>query len=410
MAVILPDVIGEYVDGPERYATGGLQYAAYFDPGVIAPEQVSHLFLFLQNTLAAPVAVNIKVILPSSGGLFKASQPLLKVQTPLIQLKLAKAEAGMFTLPVTTTEHIEPGQHHLGLEVKVASQGRADRIRPSQSQSKMGQGFVDSLVGLNLVGTVGATYSEKSAKKADIPLTVAGKPIAPERAPRLQPQYQTIWLENRMELFNQAIHELNLREVKFKQELTVEALYATLYTESTGRFADAGLPLRIGEAIILGKILTYCCQYFLASSDRRNGLLVPIWERALEAKADTTDVLHVLRTVGYPHLLKLATAISFGVVAKAVGQQVWPLVERQAVINHVAECLEAGQNLDIDFLYLPLLMAGVIIAGKLKLEGENNAESMALLKKAYEARVDLFTDAEMAQANKVFSHLLTRAL
>ena len=124
MAVLLPDVIGEYIGEPVRYQTGGIQYAGYFEPVEIAPEQVAHLFLFLQNTFNAPVAVGLKLNIPQTGGLFRGGRPMLMVQEPLIQLKLASAEAGLLTLPVTTTEHIQEGEHLLTLEVKVATQGK----------------------------------------------------------------------------------------------------------------------------------------------------------------------------------------------------------------------------------------------------------------------------------------------
>jgi len=213
-----------------------------------------------------------------------------------------------------------------------------------------------------------------------------------------------------MELFNKAVQEINSREVKFKKELMVDALYAMLYAESTTLFADAGLPLRVGEAIVLAKILTYSCQYFLTSPDRRNGLLVPIWERALESELDTTDVIEVIRSAGYFHVLKLASAISFGVVAKAVGRQNWPLIERQAVVNHIADSIEVDQDMDMDFLYLPLLMAGIQISNKLKLKGENPRQTLELIKQAYEARLGLFADSEMERANKIFNQILKKAL
>jgi len=410
MAVILPDVIGEYVDAPERFETGGVQYAGYFDPAEIAPEQITHFFLFLQNTFNAPVAINIKVNLPSTGGLFRSGRPLLKVQEPIIQLEMAQAEAGLLTLPVITTEHIQEGEHPLTIELKVASQGRPDRVRPAKSRSKLGKGFIDSMVGLNLVSTMGANFSEKSVKKVSFPLNVAGKPAPPERAPRLKFNFQTIWVEQYLEVFNRAVQEINSREVKFKKELMVEALYAMLYAESTSRFADAGLPLRVGEAIVLAKILTYSCQYFLSSPDRRNGLLVPIWERAFESEVDTTDVLEVIRTAGYYHVIKLSAAISFGLIAKAVGRQNWPLVERQAVVNHIADSIEVSEELDIDFLYLPLLLAGTHISNKLKLNGENPRHTLELMKKAYESRLDLFAEADMAQTNKIFNQFLRNGL
>jgi len=389
--------------------TGGVQYAGYFDPDSIAPEQITHLFIFMQNTFNVPVNVQIKVILPQSGGLFRRSAPLLKIQDPVLQVNLGKAEAGLLTIPITTTEHSKAGEQTVTIEMKTGTQEKPNRLRPKQSQSLLGQGFIDSPVGLNLVGTMGATFAEKQSKKAKFDLTIAGKPTPGERAPRLKAKYQKIWTHEQLEQFNQIIHEINLREVKLQQELGIEPLYAMLYAESTGRFADAGLPLRVGEAIVLAKILTYSCQYFLSNANRRNGLLVPVWERAYAEGVDTTDILEMIRTVGYHHILKLSIAISFGLIAKAVGRQLWPLVERQAVNTHIADSIETGQNLASDFLYLPLLMAGIIVSKKLTMEGEDHQHTMALLQQAYEARADLFADAEMDQANQILTKLLKQA-
>ncbi|HXV96899.1 MAG TPA: hypothetical protein VEC93_00645 [Anaerolineae bacterium] len=409
MAVSFPDIIGEYIDNPERFETGGVQYTGYFEPAKIAPEQVANLFLFLQNTLNVPLTVNIKAGLPQTGGLFGGGKPVLKVLEPIFQLKLAGAEAGLLTLPVTTG-HIKEGEQALTLELKVTNEGRGQTIRPAQAQSKLGKGLIDSPVGLNLVSTLGSTFTAKSVKKAAFPLKIEGEPEPPERAPRLKYSYQTIWVEENAEVFNHAIQEINLRQVKLKNELTVEGIYATLYAESIDRFGDAGLSLRVGEAITLAKILTYSCQYFLSNPDRYNGLLVPMWERALQEGQDTTNALDVIRSAGYTHLLKLALAISFGLVAEAVGRQFWPLPERQAVISFIAERIETGQQIDIEFLYLPLLMAGTHIAGKIKLEGEDVRHSLALMNKAREARRDLFLDEDMAQANKIYNQILKAAL
>jgi hypothetical protein len=410
MAVSLPDVIGEYIDSEERFQTEGIQYAGYFEPATIAPEQVTHLFLFMQNTLNVPVQVTVIVHVPETGGFLRSGGPILKVLTSKFQLKLAEAEAGLLTLPVTTDEYVEEGKHPLTIELKVAAPGKPQRVRSATSQTQLDRTLIDSPVGLNLVSTLGATYTEQSVKKASFFLEIGGQPAPSERAPRLEHKYETIWVQGQMENFNQAIQEINSREVKFQQALQPEAVFAALYSESTFRFAEAGLPLRIGEAIALGKILAYSSHYFLSSSERRNGLLVPIWERALETEADTTDVLDVIRTVGYYHLLKLSVAVSFGLVAQATGQHQWPLLERQAVANHIADSVEFGEGLDLDFLYLPLLMGGTYISNQLKLSGEDPQHSLSLMKKAYDARIDLFADADMAGANQIFNHILTKAL
>jgi hypothetical protein len=406
MAVSYPDVIGEYVGHSERFETAGLQYTGYFEPTPIAPEEVSNLYLFIQNTLNTPITITLKAESPQTGGLFGGGRPMLKVVEPVLQLKLASAEAGLLTWPVTTTEHVKPGEYAFSVEPKVSGEGNAQRVRPAQSRSKLDTSLIDSPVGLNLVGTLGATFTTKSVKKAAFSLEIEGPPSPPERAPKLKYSYQTIWTEENVQFFNQAIQEINSRRVKFMNELTAEALFTTLYAESIDRFADIGLPLRIGEAIILAKILTYSCQYFLDQPDHYSGLLVPMWERAFAEEVNTTDALEVIRSVGYPHLLRLAVTLSFGLIAQALGRQFWPLNERQAVTNFIAENIEAGQQMDPEFLYLPLLMAGTYISSKIKLADEDVHHSLALMKKAREARTGLFLDEDMAQADQIYKQIV----
>ncbi|MFN8460136.1 MAG: hypothetical protein U0401_36715 [Anaerolineae bacterium] len=410
MAVAYPDIIGEYVDNPERYETAGVQYTGYFDPTSVAPEQVSNFYLFLQNTLNVPLAVTIKADIPQTGGLFGGGRPMLKVVEPIVPLKLASGEAGLLTWPVTTNEQVKAGEHALNIEMKVAGENRGQRIRPAQSQSKLDTALIDSPVGLNIVGILGATFTAKVVKKATFLLKVAGPSSPPERAPKLNPKYETIWSEDKAESLNQALQEVNSRQSKFNKELTPEGIFTTLYAESVNRFADAGLPLRIGEAITLAKILTFSCQYFLSRPDHPNALLVPMWEQALEAQADTTYPLEVIRSIGYFHLLKLALTLSFGLVAQATGRQPWPLNERQAVTQYIVDNIEAGQQMDPEFLYLPLLMAGTYISNKIKLEGENPKHSLALIKKAREARRDIFLDEDMMTAGQIFNQILKKAL
>lgn len=408
--VFYPDIIGEYIVTPERYETDGVQYVGYFEPATIAPGQVANLYLFVQNTMDVPLEVALALTMPRvGGGLFSSGKEVLRVEDPVVQFQMTEVEAGLLTLPVTTLSAVQPGEHALTLEFKTTSKNRGNRVRPAQSQSKLGsKSLIDNPVGLNLVGSLGATFTETSVKKATFPLKVVGKPQSSERAPKLKHTYQTLWTHDAIGMFNQAIHELNLRQVKLHQELSLEALYATLYAESVSRFADAGLPLRIGEAITLAKILTYSSQYFLGSPERRNGLLAPMWERALEANADTTDALQVVRTAGYYHLLKISIAISFNLIAQAVGRHLWPITERQAVTTHIADSIETGQTLDPDFLYLPLLLAGTYISSKVTLEGENPGHSLALMKKAYESRADLFLDDEMAPASQAYNTILQK--
>jgi hypothetical protein len=87
----------------------------------------------------------------------------------------------------------------------------------------------------------------------------------------------------------------------------------------------------------------------------------------------------------------------------------WKLEERQAVASHVADTLEMGEALDLDFLYLPLLLAGTRISTRLKMPGEDPAHSVALMHQARLARTELFTDQEMKTANQLYNQILQKA-
>jgi hypothetical protein len=410
MAATYPDVIGEYVDTPERFATGGLQYAGYFSAESIIPGQVAYFYLVLQNTLNVALEATVRFTSPQSGGFLRAKKPLLQIDEEEIAIKLGAAEVGILTIPLIATEYAENGECDLTVEAKAAAQEKGERIRPTKSNSFLDNKLIDSPVGLNLVGSLGATYVERNAKKAVFPVIIAGAPGDAAEQAELNHSYEIIWRKKEAKFFTQAVQEVHLREVKLRKELNVEAIYANLYGESTQRFADVGLPLRIGEAIVLAKILTYTCQYFMADSHRFNGLMVPIWEHALESEMDTTHSLEVIRSVGYYHVIKLAIALSFGLLNQLFNRQLWPRFERQALANHIANNIDLGQPLDMDFLYLPLLLAGTQICDKVRFQGEDVKHTLALMKKARDARIELFTEEDMAQADKVYNRILTRAL
>ena len=410
MAMSYPDIIGDYLTSTERLAFGGVHLAGYYEPDSIAPGEMTNLYLFIQNNLNVPVVGKISIDVPKTGGFLRAKHPMFAVQSSEINIELTPAEAGLLTLPVATTDHIKTGNHSLSLTVKASPTSRGTRIRPQKATCKLDTVLIDSPMGLDLVSSLGSTYSEKSVKKAQFPLKIEGTPKVMARAPKLNHTYEKIWVEENYKSFSDAIQELNSRQVKLKDELTVEKLYVNFYGESVARFADCGMPMRIGEAITMAKILTYSAQYFLSSPKRSNGLLVPIWERANLQEVNTTDALNVIRTVGFHHVIRLASAVSFGLIAKAVGQQHWSLNERHAVANHIADSLDKGQAIDLEFMYLPLLIAGTQIGTKVKMQGEDVKHSVSLMKAARNERKILFADDDMARAEKIYNQIIKKAL
>jgi len=408
MTTEYPDVIGEYVFAPKRFEADGLQYVGVFEPPAIRLGETSRLFLYLQNTLNVPLKVQIKANLPQTGR-FRA-QPILQMGASVLEVSLAEAEVGVLIVPVTTTEHASPGKHHLGLEFRVQHSRNVRRIRRPRDKNPL-QGLpIDDPVGLDLVSVMGATYSTQKAKKARFTLTLSGEAAEATEVPNLRHTYKKLWELELAQQQHDAQLAVNEARVQILEALKVEPLFVALYVESQRRFVDSALPLRVGEAIALAKLLTYTVHLFLSNAELQNGLLCPIWQRALFNDYPTTDILPVIRDVGYRHIVRLATALSFGLVAQAHGQQPWSAEERRGVRDYIADALEEGAALEADFLYLPLMMGAVAVIRQVRLPDEDIGHTLQLVQAARQARPELFADEELQIADQIFNRLLQKAM
>jgi hypothetical protein len=408
MAVEYPDIIGEYLAATERYEASGVQIVPHLEPAEFALGEVANLVLFLQSALDVPVELSLKADLPKTSR-FRGS-PLLALGSQELKVALEPGQVGSLFIPVTTTSQGKEGQHQLHLNVSGQAQGRATRIRPQRATSRFRSDLIDDLVGLDLVHVLGTPYRVTPTQKISVTLKVRGQAESAGEAADLATRFQPLWSLEDFERQGEALQEVSQRRAVIIDQLQTEPVFVALFVEGQRRFADAGAPLRIGEAIALGKVLTYTVRYFLADGNLQDGLLVPMWELANHFDLPTGDPLWVLRNVGFRHLMRLAVALSFGVVRQALGRHPWVAEERRAVISLIGEAVEAGQALPPEFIYIPLLMAAPAASQQIVLEGEDSRHSLRLLQKAKAARARIFDDPELMEANVLFDRLLSAAL
>jgi len=69
-----------------------------------------------------------------------------------------------------------------------------------------------------------------------------------------------------------------------------------------------------------------------------------------------------------------------------LGHDIWTLEEQLAVTDLVADRVERGGALPAEFLYLPLLLGGLMIASKVQMPGEDPGQSLDLFAKARQQR------------------------
>ena len=407
MAIGYPDIISEYLDATERYEADGVQIVPYLEPTEVPIGGVANLALFLQSAVDVPVQVTLTPELPQTGR-FRGA-PMLEVSQQELSVALEPAQVGALFVPVATTPQAKEGKHQMHLNIAASADGQPSRVRPLEAQGRFRSELIDDVVGLDLARILGVPYKVTPTDKISVSLAVRGKVESPDKGPKLATEFQALWSQEDAERQGRALHEVSQRRAIIVDELQLEPMYVALLVEGQKRFADAGLRLRVGEAIALAKILTYTFSYFMADGDLQDGLLVPIWELANEYHLPTSDAMWVVRHIGFHHLLRLSVALSFGVVGKALGNQPWSVEERRAVISLVADSVEARHPLQAEFLYIPLLTAAAYISPQVVMDGEDNNNSLRLLQKAKAIRSDVFADPDLADANQIFERLMNAA-
>lgn len=399
-----PDILNEYIDASTRFEIDGLQYVIEsppaFDPGTTAS-----LKLYLQNTLDVALKIEITPKLPQIGRL--RSRPILKMDTPQYLLTLNPVEVGILSIPFTT-DAVAPGTHILELDFKIQHEKEALKVREPKAKDPLASLPIDSPIGLGLVSVVGTSYSQKPGKKGKATIIISDSPASEPESQNLKESYTKLWDRDIGHLQQEAQKLINDVRASIASDINVEALFIALYAESQQRFADAGLPLRVGEAIALAKLLTYTSHIFLNNPLLQDGLLCPIWERAIYNNYPTTDIRQTIRVVGYKHILKLALTISFGMIAQKAGKQLWSKEERDGVRDYIIDALEEGAPIEEDFLYLPLMMGAALVLKQVRLPNEDIANTIALVKQAQLARENLFRDSETRQAQQLYAHFLDK--
>ncbi|MEM7031620.1 MAG: hypothetical protein AAF629_18845 [Chloroflexota bacterium] len=407
MALEYPDVIGDYVAAPQRFEVNGLQYVGHFEPITINHGEVTQFSLWLQNTVNTKLDITLKFDLPQSGRF--RGQPVLKTNKTEFEVSLAEAEVSRLMVPLTTTDKVADGKYSLSVEVKVQHEKGAKQIRSPRSKP-VKIPYLDNMVGLDLVGVLGTTYSTKGGKKSSFDVNLTKEQSEVSEIPSLAPDFQSVWTLEFAELMEKAQRIVNETRVKIVDDLQIEPLYAALFAENTERFADAGLPLRIGEAIAIAKLLTYTVHFFLGQGGLQNGLLCPIWTRAIINEITDAQTIEIMKYAGYKHIVRLAAALSFGLVAESTGKHLWTQHERQEVSTYIADALDEGDSIPPDFLYLPLMLGALRIVEKVRLPGEDVKQTLQLIQAARQERPDVFVDEDMANARQVFDHLLKKAV
>lgn len=394
-----PDVLGDLVDARQRFEVNGVHYQMALEPAEIAPGQTTTLHIWLQSCWDVPVQVAITVHLPAQPS---ATFWVIQKRT---DVPLEPAEVGQVSIPIASAGEVAPGEYKVPLTMGVKVETRGLYVRSQKTKGQLGETLLSFSTGMSLAATMGLGFLARTQPEQELPLRIVGPP-QPQSGQDLTPTYLSHWTVADLPIQGKARQYVNDQRIYLLPKLARQPIYMTFLEESKERLQDAGLPLHIGEAIFLAKILTAAVEYFLKRPDWQDAILVPAYSLAVRYNLAMDDPVFLIARADYARITRLAISFSFGLLRQRLGREGWTLEEQVAVADLVADRVERGGVLPAEFLYLPLMLGGLLVADQVLMPGEKLSQSLALLEQARQKRTgDL---AENPDLVAILDRLVTR--
>jgi hypothetical protein len=395
-----PDVLGDLVEARRRFEVNGVHYQLALEPATIAPGETTTLRVWLQSCWDVPVEVSVTLRLPSR------PTPALAVIQKRTDVPLQAAEVGELSIPIACGAEGLPGSYALRAILEAKFKARGLYIRSQKTQGQMGETSLSFTQGTGLAPIMGLGFVAQTQPEQDLALHVEG-PAQPISEPDLTPTFVSHWTVADLPIQGKARQYVNDRRLYLLPQLTRQALFVALLDESQARFRDAGLALHIGEALFVARMLTFTAEYFLQRVDWQDAILVPAYILAYRYELPVNDPVFLITRADYGRLARLAISLSFGLLHQRLGRDVWTMEEQLAVARLVADRAERGGALPAEFLYLPLLLGGLLVAGRVQMPGEKLEQSLGLLAQARDKRAAEL--AENPELGAIFDRLLNLA-
>jgi hypothetical protein len=395
-----PDVLGDLVEARRRFQVHAVHYVMALQPDYVAPGETLSLHAWLQSCWEVPVQVNVSIHLPSQppGGF-----SLIQKRT---EVPLQAAEVGELVIPIASSAGLPPGQYDIGVTITAKPESQGLYVRSEKTADHLGETLLTFTKGTALATTMGLGFEARTRTEQTLSLQVEGG-AQPAVEPDLTPSFISRWVVADLPLLGKARQHVNDQRLYLTPQLKREILFKAFLEESQERFRDANLALHIGEALFLAKILTYTTEYFLKQPDRQDVVLIPAYHLAYRHNLPTDEPIFLIARADYARMTRLAISLSFGLLRRQIKRDIWSVDEQIAVADLVAERVEHGGPLPAEFLYLPLLLGGLMIAREVQMPGETLSQSLALLAQARKKRAD--TLAEIPELAALLDRLLQLA-
>ena len=409
--VVYPDVLGA-ITGGGRVVAEDLQYAVGISPTQAFINQPLEVIVPLQNMVDKPLQVKVSLRMPSRDK--KGNPVVIEAGKASMTIGMSPGEVGLMRIPLTAHPPTSAGK---GYPVQVAVRFKvpddANRVRPPDGGPPPS---VLSISPFRLQVMKEIEFVTKTSGKSQDVVTVAFD-LAAKRLPSpdsatLEPKYETLWASEEMKEEEKLARARVVEARKIALGLGHATSYWELLTQIENRFAERNMALHPGEAKAIAKMMAYTVDEAPELETQ-----IPVdetqWFRTLCQVLAHDDDLHelpraeLLAEYVFDAILFDAIGMGFHVLQPKVKEKLGNSEERLNYANRMLTWFAGYGEPDLTYVYLPLVLGGVVISRLVTLDVRENPWVLVdELSEAMQGRVRLAGSEESTIVFKMLTELL----
>ncbi|NLX10995.1 MAG: hypothetical protein GXY36_15200 [Chloroflexi bacterium] len=402
-----PDILGQLAE--ERLTVDDVLHCAFgVFPGATTIGQPFEGLLLLQSLIDQPLGLQLSFRTPPvdpAGNLLNVFTP-----KPRLALTLPGGECGLLHIPLTPELPTQAGSDiPLLSRVQVQKPERFRAVRP------LSGGPPPSILAISpfritVLRDVGFLARVENGGHLCATFDVLPGHV-PFQGSIPAPRYETLWATADLARQQEQARAMAPEALRYAKLMNRRILYEILLSHTQEVFGEAGLPLHPGEAIFITKLLTYAMADGL---DLESGfaLIESRWfERLCWLMAYNPPIVEdqerLIKAL-YPDALHDAVRLGLHMVAVTTRADLGDMDEQARYASNIVAAIQGHAPLSLEHVYLPLVMAGIIVIVQITAQGENPWHSLDQLQEARSGRISL-AGATLRDIFDLLDHLIARS-
>lgn len=408
----VPDVVSA-ITPHKAIINGHLHTAVGAFPPQSALGQPFQVIILLQNATDRPIDTFIQLGVArkdKAGNRLSFFIPKIKTQ-----LLLEPVEVSVLYLPVIAQPPTPVGQTYpILINIETSTAPDAKVLRPP-TNGRPPTILSVSPFKLDVLREVKFSTRERKPKQliCNIELIPGAVPVAQSTA---QPKVESLWTVHELREEKQAAESIKPEARAYANTLSPANTLDPLTEMVEKKFANANMPLHPGESLMIAKLLGYVLDNGM-SLEEGFSLEKSFWFRRLcnlmVKDRDITDSMYTVIEQAFDAIILDATLLGLAILNRNLGLDVGDTTERNAYADEIRQAIGGKIEMNLSYVYLPLVMGGITLNHFVKLMGDSLSYNLDQMQEALDGRKSLTGTADLSGGyNEIFQltqKLITRA-